>query len=97
MTALREGASGWDQSRVALTARPNQAMRDRPFPGPESPDRPGQQFDMGRREPGIERPEEHPELYRGIFYEPPYSLWEAAVGFIVIVFGRLLCLLLWQQ
>jgi hypothetical protein len=52
---------------------------------------------MGRRAPGIERPEEHPELYRGIFYEPPYSIWEAAVGFIVIVFGRLLCLLLWEQ
>jgi hypothetical protein len=35
-------------------------------------------------------PEEDPELYRGSLYEPPYSIWEAAVGFTVIVIGSLL-------
>ena len=35
------------------------------------------------------------EEYRGIFYEPPYSIWQAAVGFIVIAIGRLLYLWLW--
>jgi hypothetical protein len=52
---------------------------------------------MGRREPGRERHEEDPELYRGSLYEPPYSIWEAAVGFTVIVIGSLLSGWLWGQ
>jgi hypothetical protein len=52
---------------------------------------------MGRWESGRERPEEDPELYRGSFYEPPYSIWEAAVGFTVIAIGRLLCRWLWGE
>jgi len=52
---------------------------------------------MGRWEPGKERPEEDPELNRGSLYEPPYSIWEAAVGFTVIMVGRLLYRWLWGQ
>lgn len=94
-------------NRVGLVAKPpsldapaaqhNQVLRDRPFPGAESPSRSRQDFDIDRWEPGNERPEKHPEPYRGIFYEPPYSIWEAAVGFTVIVIGRLLYLLLSGQ
>jgi hypothetical protein len=52
---------------------------------------------MGRWGPGRERREEDPALYRGSFYEPPYSIWEAAVGFTVIVIGSLLSRWLWAQ
>jgi hypothetical protein len=38
------------------------------------------------------RAEEGRDLYRGSFYEPPYSIWEAAVVFIVIAIGELLYL-----
>jgi len=93
----REGASGWEPSGVAPAAQHNQAQRDRPFPGAESPNPSGQDSDMGRWEPGRERPEEDPELYRGIFYEPPYSIWEAAAGFTVITIGSLLCRWLWGE
>ena len=41
------------------------------------------------------RAEEDRELYQGIFYEPPYSLWQAAVSFIVIAIGGLLYLWFW--
>jgi hypothetical protein len=94
----REGASGWEPSSgVATAAQHNQVQRDRPFPGAESPNRSGQDADMGRWEPGRERPEEDPELYRGSLYEPPYSIGEAAVGFTVIVIGSLLSRWLWGQ
>ncbi len=93
----REGAPGWESSRVATAAPQNQAQRDRHLPGAESPNRSGQDSDMGRWEPGRERPEEDPELYRGSFYEPPYSIWEAAVGFTVITIGSLLCRWLWGE
>lgn len=49
------------------------------------------------RESGQDRPEEHPELYRGSLYEPPYSIREAAVGLTVIVIGSLLSRWLWGQ
>jgi len=49
----------------------------------ESPNRSGQDSDMG--------------LYRGSLYEPPYSIGEAAVGFTVIVIGSLLSRWLWGQ
>jgi len=52
---------------------------------------------MGRWESDRGRPEEDPELYRGSFYEPPYSIREAAVGFTVIAIGRLLCQWLWGK
>ena len=93
----REGASGWEPFGVVTAAQHNQAQRDRPFPGAESPNQSWQDSDMGRWEPGRERPEEGPELYRGSLYEPPYSIWEAAVGFTVIMVGRLLCRWLWGQ
>ena len=93
----REGAPGWEPSGVATAAQHNQAERDRPFPSAESPNRSGQDSDMGRWEPGRERPEEDPELYRGSFYEPPYSIWEAAVGFTVITIGSVLCRWLWGE
>lgn len=93
----REGASGWEPSGVATAAQHNQAHRDHPFPGAESPHRSGQDSDMGRWEPGRERPEEDPELHRGGFYELPYSIWEAAVGFTVIAIGRLFCRWLWGE
>jgi hypothetical protein len=93
----REGAPGWKPLEVATATQHNQAQRDRPFPGAESSNRSGQDADMGRREPGRERHEEDPELYRGSLYEPPYSIWEAAVGFTVIVIGSLLSGWLWGQ
>lgn len=71
----------------ATTAQHNQAQRDRPF-RTESPNRSGRESD--RWEPGRERPREDPEPYRGSLYEPPYSMGEAAIGFIVIVIGSLL-------
>ena len=43
------------------------------------------------------RAEEDRELYQGIFYEPPYSIWQAAVSFIVIAIGELLYLWLWGE
>ena len=91
------GASGWEPSGVVTAAQHNQAHRDRPFPGAESPNQSWQDSDMGRWEPGRERPEEGPELYRGSLYELPYSIWEAAVAFTVIMVGRLLCRWLWGQ
>ena len=42
-------------------------------------------WDSRRKRAGEDR-----ELYQGIFYEPPYSIWQAAVGFIVIAIGGLL-------
>jgi hypothetical protein len=93
----REGAPGWKPLEVATATQHNQAQRDRPFPGAENSNRSGQDADMGRREPGRERHEEDPELYRGSLYEPPYSIWEAAVGFTVIVIGSLLSGWLWGQ
>jgi len=41
--------------------------------------------------------EDDRELYRGIFYEPPYSIWQAAVSFIVMAIGKLLYLWLWEE
>ena len=90
-----EGASGWEPFGVATAAKHNQAQRDRPFRA-ESPSRSGQDSDMGRWESGGERPED-PELYRASLYEPPYSIWEAAVGFTVIVVGGLLSRWFWGQ
>jgi hypothetical protein len=43
------------------------------------------------------RAEEDRELYQGSFYEPPYSIWQAAVSFIVIAIGELLYLWLWGE
>jgi hypothetical protein len=43
------------------------------------------------------RAEEDRELYRGSFYEPLYSIWQAAVGFIVIASGRLLYWWIWGE
>src|SRR5260370_38839394 len=57
----REGASGWEPSGVATAAQHKQAHRDRPPPGAESPNRSGQDSDMGRWETGREGPEEDPE------------------------------------
>ena len=93
----RESASGWEPSGVATAAQHNQAQRDRPFPRAESLNRSGQHSDMSRWKPGRERLEEGPELYRGSLYEPPYSIWEAAVGFTVITIGSLLCRWLWGE
>jgi hypothetical protein len=50
---------------------------------------------MDKWAPRREHPEEDWELYRDIFYEPPYSIWQATVGFIVIAIGGLLYLWLW--
>jgi hypothetical protein len=82
------GASGWEPFGVATAAQHTQAQRDCPLRA-ESPNRSGQDSDMGRWESGRE-PEEDPELYRGSLYEPPYSIWEAAVGFTVMLIGGLL-------
>jgi hypothetical protein len=90
-----EGASGWEPFGVATAAQHNQAQRDRPFRA-ESPNRSGQASDMSRWESG-RQPEEDPELYRGSLYEPPYSIWEAAVGSTGIVIGSLLFRWLWGQ
>ena len=92
----REGASGWEPLGVATAAQHNQAPRDRPFRA-ESPYRSGEESDVGRWESGRESPEEGPELYRGSLYEPPYSTWEAAVGFTVIPIGSLLSRWVWGQ
>ena len=43
------------------------------------------------------RAKEDRELYRGIFYEPPYSIWHAAVGLIVLAMGRLLYRWIWGE
>jgi hypothetical protein len=47
---------------------------------------------MGKWESHTTRADEdNLELYReDLFYEPPYSIWQAAVGFIVLAIGRLL-------
>ncbi len=71
-----------------------QAHRDRPSPGAESPNRSGQDSDMGGS-PAESAPRRI--RYRGILYEPPYSIWEAAAGFTVITIGNLLCRWLWGE
>ena len=64
----------------------------------ESPDRSRQDADTGTWEPDRERFEaEQPGLNQRIFYEPPYSIWESAVGLTVIVIGGLLCRWHWGQ
>ena len=90
----REGASGWEPSGVATAAQHKQAQRDRPSPGAESPNRSGQDSDMGGS-PAESAPRRI--RYRGILYEPPYSIWEAAAGFTVITIGSLLCRWLWGE
>ena len=42
-------------------------------------------WDSRRKRAGEDR-----ELYQGIFYEPPYSIWQAAVVLIVIEICTLL-------
>ena len=37
------------------------------------------------------------ELYRGIFYEPPYSIGQAVAGFIVIAIAKLLYRWIWGE
>jgi hypothetical protein len=56
-----------------------------------------EELNMDKWEPRRERPEEDREVYREIFYEPPYSIWQATVGFIVIAIGGLLYLWLWGE
>ena len=79
----REGAPGSEPFGVATATQHNHAQRDRTFPSAESPNRSGQDSDMG--------------LYRGSLYEPPYSIWQATVGFIVIAVSGLLYLWLWRD
>jgi hypothetical protein len=51
---------------------------------------------MDKWETPREHSEEDLELYREIiFYEPPYSIWQATVGFIIIAIGGLLYLWPW--
>ncbi len=38
--------------------------------------------------PGKRALEDDLDLYQEIFYEPPYSIWQAAVGLIVLAIGR---------
>jgi len=45
---------------------------------------------MDKRESPRKRAEPERRLYRGIFYEPPYSIWQAAVSLVVLAIGRLL-------
>ena len=45
---------------------------------------------MDKRESPRTRAEPEPVLYRGIFYEPPYSIWQAAVCLLVLAIGTLL-------
>ena len=45
---------------------------------------------MDKRESPRKRAEPERRLYRGIFYEPPYSIWQAAVVLIVIEICTLL-------
>ena len=45
---------------------------------------------MDKRESPRKRAEPEPGLYRGIFYEPPYSIWQAAVCLLVLAIGTLL-------
>jgi hypothetical protein len=47
---------------------------------------------MDKWESRRKRPEKDWELYRENFYELPYSIRQAAVGFIVLAIGRLLYL-----
>jgi hypothetical protein len=42
-----------------------------------------------------ERAEADQEPYREIFYEPPYSLWQAAAGVSILAIGRLLSRWIW--
>jgi hypothetical protein len=44
-----------------------------------------------------ERAAEDRESYRGIFYEPPYSLWQAAAGVSILAIGRLLSWWIWGE
>jgi hypothetical protein len=63
-------------------------------PGTEMLNPSGQELNMDNWESREKRAEEE---YRGIVYEPPYSIWQAAVGFIVIAIGRLLCWWFWGE
>jgi hypothetical protein len=53
----------------------------------------------GRGQEGVPpaRAAEERESYRGIFYEPPYSIWQAALSFGVIAIGRLLSWWIWGE
>ena len=68
----------------------------RPYPMLRAGIDPGQDADTGKWEPGSQR-SENSELYRGILYEPPYSIRDAAVGFTVTVIGSLVSQWLWGQ
>ena len=52
---------------------------------------------MDKWEPRRKLAEQEREAYRGSFYEPPYSIWQAAVSFIVIAIGRLLYWCFWGE
>ena len=49
-------------------------------------------LDMDQRESRRKRGEEDRNLYRGIFYEPPYSIWPAVVVLSVMEICTLLSL-----
>ena len=61
-------------------------------PGAESLNPSGQELDMDRWESRRKRGEEDRNLYRGIFYEPPYSIWQAVVVLSVMEICTLLYL-----
>ncbi len=48
-------------------------------PGAESLNPSGRELDMDQWESRRKRDEEERNLYRGIFYEPRYSIWQAVV------------------
>lgn len=82
------------EARIGVITKPPAGRTRRA----ESLDRSGQDADTGTWEPDRERFEaEQPGLNQRIFYEPPYSIWESAVGFTVIVIGGLLCRWHWGQ
>ena len=61
-----------------------ESVRISNVPGAESLNPSGRELDMDKWESRRKRGEEDRNLYRGIFYEPPYSIWQAVVVLIVM-------------
>jgi|HubBroStandDraft_6_1064221.scaffolds.fasta_scaffold1170914_1 hypothetical protein len=67
-----------------------ESVRISNVPCAESLNPSGRELDMDTWESRRKRGKKDRNLYRGIFYEPPYSIWQAAVVLIVIEICTLL-------
>jgi hypothetical protein len=80
----------------AVSSRPGaEAGHISNVPDAESFDPSGRELDMDQWEFRTKRGQADRGLYRGILYEPPYSIWQAVVVLIVMEICTLLYL--WIQ